>query len=439
MKSLSKYTLFPMAFLVLLACTEESSTWVDPHPTGGPAPMITMVTPDSGFAGTEAVIAGENFSTTPEENTVLFGGIPAVVLASSATEITVQLPMVNNKTVLPRVAVKGSEYWGYWEGQTLDTLGNMVDDSLSFTFFQALEALTDTVYWPAGIITAPDSTIYFIVNQSAGGWSKGLHKVNVDGSVEVVRTSTILGNLFYDVVTDSIWGPNLRRGRELGWISRAPNDGSKSFSKMIKDVVTPSSIEFDKSTGEMFYSSLGYYELEVTPNEDQFDTTITDIGGGIYFEPIIGRAFSDTTLLMKVAEYSRPTSCKIMDGYLYVTQAYQDEGAAISRNQIIGNTLGETEVVLDEFENIYCMEFDVDGNMYFVPEGTSILYQYNQDTGALVEFFPGDIVPTANYMAWSGINLVIVYSNIADDMEVTSSDDPGVIQRVYVGSTGYQQ
>ncbi|MCF7825224.1 MAG: IPT/TIG domain-containing protein [Candidatus Marinimicrobia bacterium] len=439
MKRLIKFSLVISTLLSVLACTEESSSWVDPNPTGGPAPVITNVSPDSGFAGTVAIITGENFATTLEDNMVLFGSIPAVVKEASSTELTVQLPMINDKTVLPKVAVKGSEFWGYWEGQTPDTAGVLHDDSLTFTFYQALEALTDTVYWPAGVVTAPDSTIYFIVNQADAGWSKGLHKVNTDGSVEVVRTSTILGNLIYDAASDSIWGSNLRRGRDLGWISRAPSDGSGSFSKMIKDVVTPSSIEFDQSTGDMYFSSLGFYEVVITPVEDRFDTTITDIKGGIYLEPMSNRTFSDTSLATMLMEYSRPTSCKIMDGYLYVTQAYQETGAAISRNQIIGNTLGETEVVLDEFDNVYCLEFDSDGNLYFVPEGSSTLYQYNQDTGSLVEFFPGDVVPTANFMSWSGINLVIVYSNVADDMEVTAAEAPGMIQRVYVGSTGYSQ
>lgn len=400
--------------------------------------MITDIYPDSGFAGTDVTITGENFSTNIDDNMVLFGSIKGNVKQATTTELIVQLPMVNDKTILPKVSVIGSEFWGYWEGQTPDTAGVLQDDSLSFTFFQALEALTDTLYWPAGITTAPDSTIYFIVNQAAGTWKKGLHKINKDGSVEVVRTSTVLGNLYYDANTDSIWGPNYRRGTKYGWISKAPSDGSGSFSKTVKDVVTASSIDFDNSTGDMFYSSFGFYEMKITPVEDTFDTTITDISGGIYFESINGRALPDATLRVKVAEYSRPTSCKIMDGYLYVTQANHDEGAAISRNQIIGNTLGETEVVFDEFDNIYSLEFDVDGNLYFVPEGSETLYQYNPGTDALVPFFPGDVVPTANYMTWDGINLVLSYSNIPD-MNILSSEEPGMIQRVYVGSTGYKQ
>jgi hypothetical protein len=208
---------------------------------------------------------------------------------------------------------------------------------------------------------------------------------------------------------------------------------------MIKDVVTPTCLDFDANTGDMYWASLGFYEEVITPNEDQFDTTITDIKGGIYLEPMSGRTFSDTSLATQLAEYSRPTSCKIMDGYVYVTQAKQDEGAAISRNQILDGALGETEVVLDEFDDIYALEFDENGNLYFVPDGSSILYQYNPNTGALVEFFPGDVVPTANYMAWDGINLILVYSNIADDFEVTATEVPGMIQRVYVGASGYHQ
>jgi len=440
---------FSVLILVgIIACTEESKSWTDPNPTGGPAPLIFSVVPDSGFAGSDVTITGENFSTTLDDNMVLFGANQGVVKEASSTELIVQLPMVNDKTVLPKVSVPGSEFWGYWEGlvvDTSDTSGNsMINDSLSFTFFQALEALTDTVYWPAGITTAPDSTIYFIVNQADGGWSKGLHSISTTGEISVVKTSTILGNLIYDVNTDTIWGANLRRNKEQGWISAIPFDGSTSFKKKIKEVVTPSGIAFDWSSGNMFYSSMGYYEMEIEEIEDYLDTTITDISGGIYYEPIVGRSFvgtheSDTTLSLKVMEYSRPTSCKIMGGYLYVTQAYQEEGAAISRNQILGETLGETEVVLDEFDNIYTLEFDVDGNLYFVPEGANILYRYNMDTGELVEFFPGDIVPTANFMTWDGINLVLVYSNVADDHTVTSVDEAGMIQRVYVGATGYQQ
>ncbi|MEA3286333.1 MAG: IPT/TIG domain-containing protein [Candidatus Marinimicrobia bacterium] len=428
----------------LLSCTEESSIWTDPNPTGGPAPLISSIVPDSGFAGSEVIISGENFSSDIDHNMVLFGSVVAVVKEASATELRVQLPMVNDQTVIPKLAVIGSEFWGYWEGETQDTSGNTVDDTLAFTFYKALNALTDTLYWPAGITTGPDSTIYFIVNQSEADWSRGMYSLSQDGNVALVRTSSVLGNLIYETNTDTIWGSNLRRGREMGWISAIPFDGSTSFKKKIKNTVAPSGIDFQQTTGNMFYSSLGYYEMDITPVEDSFDTTITDISGGIYWEPIPGRIFvgtaiSDTTLGIKVADYSRPTSCKIMGDYLYVTQAGHTEGAAISRNQIIGETLGETEVVLDEFENVYALEFDIDGNLYFVPDGSSTLYRYTMDTGDLVEFFPNDIVPTANYMAWDGINLLLVYSNISDDFEVTSATDPGMIQQVYIGTTGYRQ
>ncbi len=444
MLNLTKYLTSILVILILLNCTEESQYWTDPNPTGEPPPVILSIEPDSGFAGTDIIITGENFSSEIERNMVLFGSVAGLVKEASATELTVQLPMVNDKTVLPKISVLGSEFWGYWEEQSTDTSGNPVIDTLMFTFFKALDALTDTVYWPAGITTGPDSTVYFIVNQANAGWSKALYSLDAEGSLQLVRTSTVLGNLIYDVATDTIWGSNLRRGRELGWISDIPYDGSISFKKKIKNVVAPSGIEFEKSSGNMFYSSLGFYQMLITPVEDTFDTTITNISGGIYREPVVGRIFvgtdeSDTTLGIKVADYSRPTSCKIMDGYLYVTQAGHSEGAAISRNQIIGETLGETEVVLDEFENVYCLEFDVDGNLYFVPDGSSTLYRYTMTSGELVEFFPGDIVPTANFMTWDGINLLLVHSNISDDFEVTAAEDPGMIQKVFIGTTGYQQ
>ena len=80
--------------------------------------------------GTEVVVTGENFSPEIDDNMILFGPTIGVIKSASATELVVQLPMVNDKTVLPKVAVQGSEFWGYWEGQTPDSAGNMVDDSL---------------------------------------------------------------------------------------------------------------------------------------------------------------------------------------------------------------------------------------------------------------------------------------------------------------------
>jgi gliding motility-associated-like protein len=55
-------------------------------------PTITSFTSTSGPVGTTVIITGTNFSTTPANNTVTFNGIPAVVIASTATTLTVTVP-----------------------------------------------------------------------------------------------------------------------------------------------------------------------------------------------------------------------------------------------------------------------------------------------------------------------------------------------------------
>ncbi len=62
--------------------------------TVGPVlvPTITSFTSTSGPIGTTVIITGTNFSTTPANNTVTFNGVPAVVIASTATTLTVSVP-----------------------------------------------------------------------------------------------------------------------------------------------------------------------------------------------------------------------------------------------------------------------------------------------------------------------------------------------------------
>ncbi len=55
-------------------------------------PTLTSFLPISGTIGTQVVISGTNFSTTPAENEVKFNGITAYVISSTATSITAIVP-----------------------------------------------------------------------------------------------------------------------------------------------------------------------------------------------------------------------------------------------------------------------------------------------------------------------------------------------------------
>jgi len=55
-------------------------------------PTITSFTPTSGTTGTTVVITGTNYSIIAANNTVSFNGVETIVLASSASQLTVTVP-----------------------------------------------------------------------------------------------------------------------------------------------------------------------------------------------------------------------------------------------------------------------------------------------------------------------------------------------------------
>lgn len=64
------------------------------------APAITSVAPATAAAGAAVTITGQNFSTVPDENAVLFGGFRARVTAATATQLTAVVPLcIPSRTV----------------------------------------------------------------------------------------------------------------------------------------------------------------------------------------------------------------------------------------------------------------------------------------------------------------------------------------------------
>lgn len=64
------------------------------------APSITSVAPGTAAAGAMVTITGQNFSTVPDENTVLFGGFRGRVTAATATQLQAVVPLcIPSRTV----------------------------------------------------------------------------------------------------------------------------------------------------------------------------------------------------------------------------------------------------------------------------------------------------------------------------------------------------
>ena len=57
-----------------------------------PIPTITSVTPNTGNQGASVIINGNNFNTTPANNSVYFGAVKATIVTASSTAISVTVP-----------------------------------------------------------------------------------------------------------------------------------------------------------------------------------------------------------------------------------------------------------------------------------------------------------------------------------------------------------
>jgi sugar lactone lactonase YvrE len=96
-KSPIQLKIFSFIFLsvLLLSCQEDKidpDAYDIPKLKGQKGPVVYELSPSSGVAGTQVVISGKFFSPRPQDNTVLFNGIAAVVLEASPFVLVVEAP-----------------------------------------------------------------------------------------------------------------------------------------------------------------------------------------------------------------------------------------------------------------------------------------------------------------------------------------------------------
>ncbi len=89
--------------LIIVGCDNSKE---DPTPPLIEVPIIADFNPKSGATGTAVTITGENFSATPNNNEILFGGVSAEVISSSHTSIETTVPQ-GAQTGSIRITVNG--------------------------------------------------------------------------------------------------------------------------------------------------------------------------------------------------------------------------------------------------------------------------------------------------------------------------------------------
>lgn len=198
------YHLLPFLLIILLSyagCTETAtnppSTDPEPDPDNPPAETelaITGIDPEEGLPGTEVVISGSGFNTTPSDNLVTFNGTDAETKEATETELTV---------VVPDAAQSGA---------IEITVGEETATGPDFTVLEP-EPETPAAYNAGGIVTDAESgtglegvKISFsndrepVYTDSKGAWAvEGIRgpvavTATADGVVFPIETRLVLGS-----------------------------------------------------------------------------------------------------------------------------------------------------------------------------------------------------------------------------------------------------
>ena len=103
----------------------------------GRLPLVMQVTPSQGPAGQMVVIKGRGFDTIPQRNVVSFGTQPALVLSSTATEVTVAAPAPPLGETQAKVGVTVKANSATSSGQTTFVLTRVSAASFVPRFFAA--------------------------------------------------------------------------------------------------------------------------------------------------------------------------------------------------------------------------------------------------------------------------------------------------------------
>jgi len=129
----------------------------------GRLPLVLDMAPEDGPVGQRVTIKGRGFDPSPAANKVTFGGVPALVLAASATELRAAVPAVATveaQTPLPVVVeARGATS----AGRTSFTLSRALSGMVRLRFFPApppaggtdRHALVSTQVAPVLLLTGP--------------------------------------------------------------------------------------------------------------------------------------------------------------------------------------------------------------------------------------------------------------------------------------------
>lgn len=330
----------------------------DPNPTGMPAATITAVTPTEGFLRDVITIEGSGFNTTPEFNLVQFGNRTGVVVAASATELSVQTPNFSDATVMVRVAVKGSEHWS---------------NEMSFTFKPTLTVVDEEISWPKGIAIDAGGNVYV-----ASGNDEIIFKITPTGEKTEFAHLAVDGSMHF--------GPNgflyvCNQGE--GKIMRVSPDGGAIEDYVVTDGLAV--VDFDWDVAGNVY-------------------LVANDSGIVKYDA--GGTFS------AAADLGSPKSCRVFQNYLYVTDIW-DTGS-VWRYEITASGLENGEIIYtNEDSPPTGLEVDDEGTVY-ISEAWDVHILAIKTDGSTEILYDGELATPMRYLTLHNKTMYAVHPGWGD-------------------------
>lgn len=363
---------------MMIACVEESDSIYDPDATSGETPVVTTVVPDSNYSANGTIfsgigvvqIVGENFSATPNFNTVFFNGIAGFVMSASETELRVRVPNVSGDSIAVQIAVQGAYHFGEYSNPI--ELTPAVNDIGGFDDLDQLYSL------------ACDETETLWLT-SFGSPTINIIAVEPDSLKETRFSSLTVAS------TSFKYGGKDRLFMTGGALLYSMNRVTESMDPSVVLPIATSDITKDI---DFVDSTQAFMAIAAAPNLGFIMSVDLDL------VTIDTAAAYDTLSIEAVRVYNDD---------LYVVGSYKVDGAnvasAVWKNLINGSTLGERELVVDLGDypeylgvQISSITFSATGKMYLGLDGVDAIVVY--DNGILEPFYAPVLSPPTKDLTW---------------------------------------
>ena len=379
------FSLFIIAIITIFLANCENdypaSLWNESE-ISKPFPIIDEIIPhDSTYAGVgEIVIKGHNFSITPEENLVFVGNKSADVIAASEAQITIKSPNIVGDSLKIKIAVHGAELFSdpvyYKLKPAVAIVGNLAEKN-EMAYAIAVDKI---------------GNVYVSID------GKIIKKISTDGA------TTHYADVGFLKANGMKMGPGntiyvaFAAGRVKKIATITPDGVEGTFTNLPG---VPQDLDFDANGNIWVSCDKDIYLIK----PDQTTTKITSFSITLY-------------------------TVRVFNGNLYISGRDENTGEAkIWRSQLLGETLGAAEEVLDikaapwlSGATVYSFTFSEDGKMYLTTDFMDAIFVFNPEDGSHDVLFPGLIGPTIYALSWGEGNFLFAIQQLNSASNVLKID-----------------